>query len=187
MKLFLTLGLQMRNAVPTVDHSSLVGCATAGVGIVDAEQRRTTDGDWPTVRRQPLIDLQLALCLGASGARCFYQRICGRQTAPVERRTAGDGHRVGSNRIADLARSRATLGIQARSLISAVTRPIGRHPQEFAACASELAGLKTWARHGGCQLLYYDEAGFSVSPPVQRAWSPVGCPHAVTPAQHQNG
>ena len=34
-------------------------------------------------------------------------------------------------------------------------------------------------------MFYYDEAGFSASPPVQRAWSPVGCPHAVTPAHHQ--
>jgi transposase len=34
-------------------------------------------------------------------------------------------------------------------------------------------------------LLYYDEAGFSASPPVQRAWSPVGWPHPVTPAPHQ--
>jgi len=34
-------------------------------------------------------------------------------------------------------------------------------------------------------LVYYDEAGFSASPPVQRAWSPVGCTHAVTPAHHQ--
>jgi len=34
-------------------------------------------------------------------------------------------------------------------------------------------------------LIYYDEVGFSASPPVQRAWSPLGCPHAVTPAPHQ--
>ena len=34
-------------------------------------------------------------------------------------------------------------------------------------------------------MFYYDEAGFSASPPVQRAWSPLGCPHAVTPAHHQ--
>lgn len=34
-------------------------------------------------------------------------------------------------------------------------------------------------------MFYYDEAGFSASPPVQRAWSPVGAPHAVTPAHHQ--
>jgi transposase len=45
--------------------------------------------------------------------------------------------------------------------------------------------LKKWAREGTCQLLYYDEAGFCASPPVQRAWSPVGKPHAVTPAHHQ--
>ena len=34
-------------------------------------------------------------------------------------------------------------------------------------------------------MFYYDEAGFSASPPVQRAWSPVGSAHAATPAHHQ--
>jgi transposase len=34
-------------------------------------------------------------------------------------------------------------------------------------------------------LIYFDEAGFSASPPVQRAWSPVGVPHPVMPAHHQ--
>jgi transposase len=34
-------------------------------------------------------------------------------------------------------------------------------------------------------LFYFDEAGFSASPPVQRAWSPVGQSHPVTPAHHQ--
>ena len=33
-------------------------------------------------------------------------------------------------------------------------------------------------------MFYYDEAGFSASPPVQRAGSPLGCPQAVTPAHH---
>jgi hypothetical protein len=45
--------------------------------------------------------------------------------------------------------------------------------------------LKTWARLGGCQLFYYDEAGFSASPPVQRAWSPIGVAHQTTPEHHQ--
>ena len=34
-------------------------------------------------------------------------------------------------------------------------------------------------------MIYYDEAGFSASPPVQHAWLPLGCPHAVTPTPHQ--
>jgi len=34
-------------------------------------------------------------------------------------------------------------------------------------------------------MVYYAEAGFSASPPVQRAWSPVAHPHPVTPAHHQ--
>jgi len=34
-------------------------------------------------------------------------------------------------------------------------------------------------------LIYFDEAGFSASPPVQRAWSPVSKAHQTTPAHHQ--
>lgn len=34
-------------------------------------------------------------------------------------------------------------------------------------------------------MIYYDEAGFAASPPVQRAWSPLGKPHLTTPEHHQ--
>ena len=34
-------------------------------------------------------------------------------------------------------------------------------------------------------MIYFDEAGFAASPPVQRAWSPLGKPHMTTPAHHQ--
>lgn len=45
--------------------------------------------------------------------------------------------------------------------------------------------VKQWAREGGCDLYYVDEAGFFGSPPVQSAWSPVGKPHEIWPAPHQ--
>lgn len=60
-----------------------------------------------------------------------------------------------------------------------------RDADKFAACAVKLADLKTQARKGECQLVYFDEAGFAASPPVQRAWSPLGKPHLTTPANHQ--
>jgi transposase len=34
------------------------------------------------------------------------------------------------------------------------------------------------------RLIYFDEATFCASPPVQRSWSPLGQPHAVEPARH---
>ncbi len=60
----------MRNLVPVVDQSSLAGCSIAGIGFVDAEQRRAPDGDWSAVRRKPPIDLQLAPRLGT--VRCCW-------------------------------------------------------------------------------------------------------------------
>lgn len=34
------------------------------------------------------------------------------------------------------------------------------------------------------RLIYFDEASFCASPPVQRSWSPRGQPHATEPAKH---
>lgn len=195
----------MRNPVPTVDQSSLAGCAVAGIGFVDAEQRRTSDGDWTTMRRELSIDLQLAPCLGRRRARGFDQWARRRSPQEAERSLAGDGMRSCPNTSADAARIGAASRRNSWRTLSALTGQIGqdsqekriqlqahadeskknRDPERFAACANELAGLKAWAREGGCQLIYYDEAGFSASPPVQRAWSPAGCAHAVTPAHHQ--
>ena len=45
--------------------------------------------------------------------------------------------------------------------------------------ADTLSKLQQAARDGACRLIYFDEAGFSASPPVQRGWSPVGEPHRV--------
>ena len=195
----------MRNAVPTVDQSSLAGRAAAGVGFVDAEQRRTPHGDRPAVWRQSLNDLQLAPRLGRSWARRPVQWTFRRQATQAERSMAVHRVRTGPNRSADLARPCPASGSYSWGAFCAIARPVGQNPQKqrvqlqavtheskknrnperFAACAAELAGLKTWARDGGCQLIYYDEAGFSALPPVQRTWSPVGCPHAVTLAHHQ--
>jgi hypothetical protein len=47
-----------------------------------------------------------------------------------------------------------------------------------------LSKLQKAARDGQCRLIYFDEAGFSASPSVQRGWSPRGKPHCVTPNPH---
>ena len=52
--------------------------------------------------------------------------------------------------------------------------------------ASILAKLQQAALDGACQLLYFDQSGFSASPPVQRGWSPIGEPHRVFPQPHCN-
>ena len=50
--------------------------------------------------------------------------------------------------------------------------------------AATLAKLQQAAFDGACQLFYFDQSGFSASPPVQRGWSPVGEPHRVFPQPH---
>lgn len=47
-----------------------------------------------------------------------------------------------------------------------------------------LAAISQGAKLGECHLIYFDEATFSASPPIQRAWSPVGQPHLTEPARH---
>jgi len=47
-----------------------------------------------------------------------------------------------------------------------------------------LAKLRHAALDGACQLFYFDQSGFSASPPVQRGWSPIGKPHRVFPLPH---
>lgn len=47
-----------------------------------------------------------------------------------------------------------------------------------------LSKLQQAARDGVCRLIYFDQSGFSASPPVQRGWSPVGEPHRVLPQPH---
>ena len=47
-----------------------------------------------------------------------------------------------------------------------------------------MATVRDAALRGECRLLYFDEATFCASPPVQRAWSPLGKPHQTEPAHH---
>ncbi len=50
--------------------------------------------------------------------------------------------------------------------------------------AATLVKLQQAAHDGACQLFYFDQSGFSASPPVQRGWSPIGKPHQVFPQPH---
>src|SRR5258708_22655767 len=59
-----------------------------------------------------------------------------------------------------------------------------RDEQEFAVKADTLSKLQQAARDGACRLIYFDQAGFSASPPVQRCWSPLGEPNPVFPQPH---
>lgn len=42
-----------------------------------------------------------------------------------------------------------------------------------------MSQLQQDARDGNLELLYFDEAGFSCLPNVQRSWSPLGLPHTA--------
>ncbi|MDC9592818.1 IS630 family transposase [Xenorhabdus sp. IM139775] len=44
--------------------------------------------------------------------------------------------------------------------------------------------MKAGAQAGRYRLVYFDEAGFSASPPVQYGWSPRGKPHEAEPLNH---
>lgn len=44
--------------------------------------------------------------------------------------------------------------------------------------------IKAGARSGHYRLVYFDEAGFAASPPVQYGWSPRGKPHETEPHNH---
>ncbi len=44
--------------------------------------------------------------------------------------------------------------------------------------------IKAGAQLGHYRLLYFDEAGFAASPPVQYGWSPRGKPHKTEPREH---
>src|ERR1700690_832851 len=59
-----------------------------------------------------------------------------------------------------------------------------RDELEFAVKAGTLSKLQQAARDGACRLFYFDQSGFSASPPVQRGWSPIGEPHRVFPQPH---
>ena len=50
--------------------------------------------------------------------------------------------------------------------------------------SATLGKLQCAARANAVRLIYFDEAGFAASPPMQRAWSPRGLPHRVEPHLH---
>ncbi|MFM0154911.1 hypothetical protein [Paraburkholderia sediminicola] len=59
-----------------------------------------------------------------------------------------------------------------------------RDDQEFAVKADALLKWQQAARDGACRLVYFDQAGFSASPSVQRGCSPIGEPHRVFHQPH---
>ncbi|MGY6256867.1 IS630 family transposase [Paraburkholderia fungorum] len=59
-----------------------------------------------------------------------------------------------------------------------------RDEQEFAVKADTLSKLQQATRDGACRLIYFDQSGFSASPPVQRGWSPIGEPYRVFSQPH---
>jgi len=50
--------------------------------------------------------------------------------------------------------------------------------------AETLTKLQQAARDDMLRLVYFDAAGISASPPVQRGWSPIGEPHCIVPQPH---
>jgi hypothetical protein len=44
--------------------------------------------------------------------------------------------------------------------------------------------LDQLARAGQCELLFFDESGFSPNPPIQSGWSPIGQTRGVEPLAH---
>ena len=60
-----------------------------------------------------------------------------------------------------------------------------KHPVEAFGKARRIIGeLKQLAHKGQCELLFFDESGFSPNPPVQSGWSPIGQTRAVEPLSH---
>ncbi|TKD40665.1 IS630 family transposase, partial [Azotobacter chroococcum] len=49
-----------------------------------------------------------------------------------------------------------------------------RDESDFRATQGLLAELRQWESHGGIELYYFDESGFSQHSAVPYAWSPVG-------------
>ena len=54
-----------------------------------------------------------------------------------------------------------------------------RNEQDFRDAQGVMSQLQEGARNGEIELLYFDEAGFSCLPNVQRSWSPLAQPHTA--------
>ncbi|HSN23555.1 MAG TPA: IS630 family transposase [Methylomicrobium sp.] len=64
-----------------------------------------------------------------------------------------------------------------------------RNEADFERGRAVIASLTQFARNEECELLYFDEAGFSPNPPVQYAWTPIGqtrCAQAQAHGQRVN-
>lgn len=48
-----------------------------------------------------------------------------------------------------------------------------------------VTSLQRLAQDGKCDLMYYDETGFSPNPPVQYGWTPVGLTRGAEPGEHR--
>ena len=60
-----------------------------------------------------------------------------------------------------------------------------KHPAEAFGKAARIIGeLDQLACAGQCELLFYDESGFSPNPPIQSGWSPIGQTRGVEPLSH---
>jgi transposase len=75
---------------------------------------------------------------------------------------------------------RAGIVVQANPLLTQKKRL----EDEFIARQQALTLSRKAATEGVIRLIYFDEASFCASPPVQRSWSPRSQPHATEPAKH---
>jgi transposase len=60
-----------------------------------------------------------------------------------------------------------------------------RNKRQFEHAMEILASLQARAQAGQCELLYYDEAGFSPNPPVQYGWTRVGKTRCAQAGSHR--
>ena len=78
--------------------------------------------------------------------------------------------------------------ISARDAVQLQALPLQsnkKHPPEAFGKAARIIGeLAQQARAGQCELLFYDESGFSPNPPIQSGWSPIGQTRGVEPLSH---
>lgn len=61
-----------------------------------------------------------------------------------------------------------------------------RDEQDFERGQQVMASLQAWAQTGQCELLYFDESGFSPNPPVQYGWTAVGQTRCAQSGSHQH-
>ena len=60
-----------------------------------------------------------------------------------------------------------------------------RDQEAFERACQALARLGRLDQQGQCELMYFDESGFSPNPPLQYSWTPVGQTRQVAPQSHR--